>query len=174
MADRATFQESAISYFDISGTNRDAWIHLQKETSSGSGIYEDFKISVDTLRTVFGLPRRLVMVVSQKGTSDPNIELILHNDFNAIIPSLSRVNDGQYRMDFPSGTFAVGNAVYLSSSFAQEDSVNVPIGTSTAIDIQYFLISDYRIHLLTMDAGTGVSDGLLNRTLITIEYYDHL
>lgn len=173
MADKPTYQETAIGYGDIESTTSNAVIHVQKETSPGSGTYEDFKLSVNELRKVFGIPKRMVFVVSQSGANDPTMDLMLHNDFGGVAPTLSRDGVGQYTCQFASPILVAGKTfVHLSN--AQEIATATPIGVGVAVDMQYFYEGVSKFTFITNEGFSGINDDCMNGSVMTIAVYDYL
>jgi hypothetical protein len=173
MADKPTYQETAIGYGDIESTTSNAVIHVQKETSPGSGTYEDFKLSVNELRKVLGIPKRMVFVVSQSGANDPSMDLMLHNDFVGVAPILTRQGIAQYTCQFASPILVAGKTfVHLSN--AQEIATVTPIGSGGAVDMQYFYEGVSKFTFVTIDGFSGINDDCMNGSIMTIVVYDYL
>ena len=173
MADKPTYKETAIGYGDIESTTSNAVIHVQKETSPGSGTYEDFKLSVNELRKVLGLPKRMVFVVTQVDDSDPNMDLMLHNDFGGIGPVLTRQGIGQYTCEFSSPILAEGKS-FVELSNSQEWAKATPVGSGGSVDMQYFIESTSKFSFVTIDGFTSINDTCMIKSVMTITVYDYI
>lgn len=173
MADKPTYQETAIGYGDIDSVSSHAVIHVQKETTPGSGTWEDFKISVNDLRKVFGIPKRMSFAITQSVSSDPSMDLMLHNDFVGVAPILTRQGIGQYTCEFASPILIAGKT-FVHISNAQESASVTPVGSGGSLDMQYFIESTSKFSFVTIDGLGGINDDCMNRSVMTIIVYDYI
>lgn len=131
----------------------------------------NYKISLNQLRKMLGLPLRFGQIVKQEGTDAPTVISTLTNTMGTTVSvAWSRTENGKYTADFSGITFPDPDKI-LVVAFAQKSPTGIPVDVLPVI-IQYYIETTNKITLIVVDPlmYAGVDDSLSH--YIEFQYYD--
>lgn len=131
---------------------------------TGSGTLTLTVSNAATVQDAIGLPLSYVAAISQSGTSDPTVDLVLSNTLG-ITPVFARAGDGSYTVTSV-GDFPVNRTYANIAGLNDGDTSSLgAIGTALRAD-------DDTVNILTVSFPAGLAaDGYLTNSILTIQVY---